>query len=61
VKAKYIKRYGYAYECLSENNDRLMRIYRSECRKHDIMSETDEVFKYLKEFPDETELQKSLY
>ncbi len=61
IKEKYIKRYGYAYECRSNNNDRLMEIYRGECIKHGIMSEPDEVFKYLREFPDERDRQISLF
>jgi len=50
MKQKYIKAYGYSYECLSPNNDRLMEIYRKECRKQGILYRTDEVFAYMREF-----------
>lgn len=52
IREKYENRFGSAYECQSENNAELMKIFRTECRHHGIMYDVDEVFTYLREFPD---------
>ena len=52
MKGRYHQKYGYAYEVNSDNHDELMRVFRETCRKHDIMCEVDEIFKYLHEFPE---------
>lgn len=48
MKQKYINSFGNSYECLSDNNDRLMRILYLECKKHNILVGIDNVFTYLK-------------
>ncbi len=55
LKERYIRRYGNAYELLSDNNKRLMEILHSECRRHGIMSDVNECFSYLNEFPENFE------
>ncbi len=55
LKAKYQKKYGNAYEILSDNNAKLMQIFKSECEKHGIMSDINECFSYLREFPEKYE------
>lgn len=53
MKGRYHQKYGYAYEVNSDNHQELMKIFRSTCHEHGIMCETDEVFKYLHEFPED--------
>lgn len=60
MKEKYIKTYGNAYECPSPDNDKLMKIFGDICREHGIMSNPDDCFKYLHEFP-ERFVQMSLF
>lgn len=57
VKERYIKAFGSSYECCSPNNAALSAILRDECRKHDILCGTDEVFSFIRRFePAETQL-----
>lgn len=51
MKEKYIRTYGYAYELASSNSSKLMRIFYDTCEKHGIMSNADDCFRYLHEFP----------
>ena len=55
LKEKYIHRYGLSYECTSNRNAELMRIFTTTCQKHGILYRTDDVFAYLHEFPDRNE------
>ncbi|MBE6881205.1 MAG: radical SAM protein [Ruminococcaceae bacterium] len=55
VKAKYQKKYGNAYELLSDNQAKLNKIFKAECEKHGIMSDINECFSYLREFPEKYE------
>lgn len=52
LKQRYLQRYGNAYSCQSDDNERLMAIFREVCRAHGIMHDPAEVFAYLKEFPE---------
>ncbi len=61
MKQRYIERYGSAYECSSDNNDRLMDILRTECEAHSVMYEYQKVFDYLHEYPDSGSQQLSLF
>ena len=56
LKEKYIKKYGESYSLLSDNNSRLMNIFHSECEKHGVMHEVDEIFSYLHTFPYEEQI-----
>ncbi|MBP3923213.1 MAG: radical SAM protein [Ruminiclostridium sp.] len=55
LKERYIRKYGNAYELLSDNNKKLMEIFYGECKKHGIMSDVNECFSYLNEFPEKYE------
>lgn len=61
LKRKYQYKYGNSYEVLSDNNSRLMRIFRDECKMHGVMYDPDEIFRYLHEFPSEPDDQISLF
>lgn len=52
LKQKYQQTYGYAYEICSSRNKELMRIFRETCRAHSILYRPDDVFRYLREFPE---------
>lgn len=49
---KYHHKFGYAYEIPSERSGELMRYFRSFCRENHIVDDTDKVFEYLREFPE---------
>ena len=51
LKQLYQTKYGNAYEITSDNNAVLMKILRTECAKHNIMSDINHIFEYLHEFP----------
>lgn len=50
IKEKYIKRYGLDYELPSDNNKRLMYIFKELCGKYGIMTDTDKIFRYIFDF-----------
>lgn len=52
LKQKYIKKYGLSYICQSDNEAQLMKIFNDVCKKHGIMSEPEQIFSYLNEFPE---------
>lgn len=58
MKERYQKRYGYAYEVPSDHNRELMRIFYAKCAEHGIMSTVEEVFAYLKEFPQQEKYEQ---
>ena len=60
MKQKYMDIYGYAYEVPSPHAERLMALFESFCRQHDMLSTPDECFAYLREMPEKTE-QMSLF
>ena len=55
MKNKYIQKYGFSYECTSDKNDALMKIFHSECEKHRVMHDVGRIFSYLNEYPTEAE------
>lgn len=55
IKEKYIKTYGNAYELESPNSKKLHEIFCRECQKGNIMSKSDDCFKYLHEYPEKYE------
>ncbi|MDP4089891.1 MAG: radical SAM protein [Bacillota bacterium] len=58
LKARYIERYGNAYQINSPNNDRLMNIFKRTCKSHGILCEIDECFNYLHKFEERNEPQQ---
>jgi len=60
LKEQYQRTYGLKYMIDSPNNYKLMKIFKEECKKHNIIYEPDKVFQYLSEFPEKEE-QISLF
>jgi DNA repair photolyase len=52
LKDKYHQKYGYSYNVISDNNDRLMQIFYNECKEHGIVCNNDEIFKFMHQFPE---------
>jgi len=52
LRRKYHNKYGYAYEITSEHHTELMKLFRGQCRKHDIVSNVEELFAYMHAFPE---------
>lgn len=52
MKEKYIKKYGYSYEVISDYNEKLMNIIRKTCISNGILFGFDECFSYLHKFED---------
>jgi DNA repair photolyase len=61
LREKYHRKYGNSYWLPSDNNDTLMEIFHSECETCGIMHDPGEIFEYLKQFPEEKNLQLSLF
>lgn len=58
MKEKYQKKYGYAYEIMSDNNKELMSIFYEECKKHNIVCNNDDIFKYLHKFEEKEYMEQ---
>lgn len=58
LKQRYIREFGNQYEIVSRNNDKLMDIFYSTCRQHQILSNVNEIFEYLSAFEDKSEMQQ---
>lgn len=58
LKQKYHKRYGYSYVIRSDNSDRLMKIFHDECKKNGIVSNCNEIFKYLHTYEDKQKIEQ---
>ncbi len=52
LKKKYIEKFGLSYECVSDNNPRITGLIREICDKNGIMRDYDEVFSYMRAFPE---------
>jgi DNA repair photolyase len=52
LKEKYIRTYGNQYKIISNNNIDLMDLFKEVCKKNNIMSDINQIFKYINEFPD---------
>ena len=52
LKQRYIDAFGLRYECRSPDNDRLMALFNSRCRRHNILCDPHAVFRYLGELPE---------
>lgn len=50
LKKDYQRIYGEDYVINSPNHETLMKIFYEECNKHGIMSNPDDIFKYISEF-----------
>ena len=52
MKARYIQRYGNAYELPSPKAKELSAIFRRICRENGIISDPEACFRYMREFPE---------
>ena len=52
LKQQYIRTFGNSYECMSPDNEALMKILRSECEAHGVMGSPEKIFSYLHAFED---------
>mgnify|MGYP002797627170 CR=1 FL=1 len=55
MKEKYHRRYGYDYDLPSDQNQELMKIFRSKCQENGIVHDIGTCFEYLHEFPEKYE------
>ncbi len=55
MKQKYIHTFGNQYEVTSPNQKKLMDIFYDTCEKHGIMSDAEQCFAYLHDFPERFE------
>lgn len=55
LRRKYHEKYGYRYEITSDNHAQLMQLFHHECGKHNIMHNWNEIFEYMRTFPQEPE------
>jgi len=61
-KERYIKDFGLAYNLVSPENNRLMRIFRGFCQDRGIMDNPDEIFRYMNFFEEkEQQIQLSMF
>lgn len=58
LKEKYQKKYGYSYEIMSDSNNDLMKIFYEECKKHNIVCNSNDIFKYLHEFEEKEYMEQ---
>lgn len=54
LKETYIREFGNSYAIPSPNNDKLMKIFKKQTQKHGILTDTEEIFSYLHEFPEKS-------
>lgn len=52
MKERYIRAFGDSYQCASPNSNKLMKIFRDECRAHGVICDPDAAFAYLTRFED---------
>lgn len=58
LKEKYHKKYGYAYELMSDSNVELMKLFYSICKDHNIVCDNDAIFKYLASYEEKEEFEQ---
>lgn len=51
VKQKYVRAFGLEYECPSPRSDELWALFDRECAAHGVMHHPEELFRYLRAFP----------
>jgi DNA repair photolyase len=50
LKKRYQVRYGNSYEVMSDHNLALLQVFHDTCKKHGIVSDHQEIFRYLSSF-----------
>ena len=61
LKDVYHKKYGNNYIITSGNNDSLMPLFYDTCRKHEIVCNNNELFKYMRAFDEKKKTQIELF
>lgn len=61
MKSLYQRKFGNAYVCLSDDNDRLMNIFYSECAKNGIICDNDKIFGYMRTLEENGAEQLTLF
>lgn len=51
MKEKYIQKYGDSYQCNSEQNDELLKLFYETCQKNNIVCDNDAIFAFMKKYP----------
>lgn len=60
LKEVYIKKYGSKYEVISDDHIELSKLFVDECKKRGIITDNDQLFRYMKTYPKKYE-QCSLF
>lgn len=58
LKSRYIQKYGNSYNVPSDNNKKLMKIFKEVCEQNKIVSDAGKVFSYLREYTDKNEIEQ---
>lgn len=58
LKKRYINTYGNQYMLTSQNNDKLMKIIRQECKKYGIVCKSDALFEYMKKYETKVNIEQ---
>lgn len=58
LKERYQRRYGDAYEVISDRNDELMRIFYSVCRERGMVCDNGDLFRYLHRFEEKRQMEQ---
>lgn len=58
LRRKYHNKYGYAYEITSEHHTELMKLVHEQCRKHNMVCSVEELFAYMRAFPEKEEYEQ---
>ncbi len=62
LKNRYIRTFGYAYECSSPNHNALMKLFHAECQKNKLESDIGKIFHFASSFDsDPAPVQLSLF
>ena len=61
LKDVYHKKYGYKYEIHSDNNDKLKKLFYETCKKNNIVTGVDNLFKYMGTYEEKSAAQIELF
>lgn len=59
LKSRYIEKYGNSYVLESENNRQLMDLFYKKTAENNILNKPDDVFSYLRDFPNKDKSRQS--
>lgn len=58
LQRKYHEKYGYSYGVNSDNNNQLMKIFHEVCKKHQIVTNNNKIFSYLREYENKNDFKQ---